>query len=95
MPRIKASPKKCVKTSNPQQSSNTWVFLLKGELIVLDVADSVGASIWERFIVNVKDVVLNTFLTLMVVECCLIFRYVHILASDFVEYGCNEIYGFV
>ncbi|XP_021942143.1 ribonuclease H2 subunit B-like [Zootermopsis nevadensis] len=33
MPRIKASPKKCVKTSNPQQSSNTWVFLLKGEAL--------------------------------------------------------------
>jgi hypothetical protein len=62
MPRIKASPKKCVKTSNPHQSSNTWVFLLKGELVTLDVAGSVGASIWERFIVNVKDVVLNTFL---------------------------------
>lgn len=85
MPRIKASPKKCVKTSNPQQSSNTWVFLLKGELIVLDVAGSVGASIWERFIVNVKDFVLNIFLSLMVGECCLIFKYVHILAPDFVE----------
>ncbi|KAJ9588628.1 hypothetical protein L9F63_028069, partial [Diploptera punctata] len=33
MPRIKASPKKCVKTSTPQQSSNTWVFLLKGEAL--------------------------------------------------------------
>lgn len=83
-----------MKTSNPQQSSNTWVFLLKGELIVLDVADSVGASIWERFIVNVKDV-LNTFLSLMVGECCSIFQCVHILAPDFVEYCCNEIYGFV
>lgn len=31
MPRIKASPKKCVKTSNSQQPSNTWVFLLKGK----------------------------------------------------------------
>lgn len=78
MPRIKASPKKCVKTSNPQQSSNTWVFLLKGELIALDVAGSIGASIWERFIVNVKHV-LNAFLSLMVDECCLILQYVHIL----------------
>jgi len=30
MPRVKASPKKCVKPANPQ-SSNNWVFLLKGE----------------------------------------------------------------
>lgn len=37
MPRIKASPKKCVKTSNSQQPSNTWVFLLKGE--TLDVPE--------------------------------------------------------
>ncbi|KAF4532940.1 hypothetical protein B566_EDAN000628 [Ephemera danica] len=28
MPRIKASPKKCVKS---QQASNTWLFLMKGE----------------------------------------------------------------
>ncbi|XP_067014299.1 ribonuclease H2 subunit B isoform X2 [Anabrus simplex] len=33
MPRIKASPKKCVKTTNSQQGSNTWVFLLKGEAL--------------------------------------------------------------
>ncbi|XP_046990148.1 ribonuclease H2 subunit B isoform X1 [Schistocerca americana] len=37
MPRIKASPKKCVKSPNPQQPSNTWVLLLKGEN--LDGAD--------------------------------------------------------
>lgn len=29
MPRVKASPKKCVKPTNSQSSSN-WVFLLKG-----------------------------------------------------------------
>ncbi|KAK7866351.1 hypothetical protein R5R35_003278 [Gryllus longicercus] len=37
MPRIKASPKKCVKTSNSQTASNTWVFLLKGD--ALDVPE--------------------------------------------------------
>lgn len=36
MPRIKASPKKCVKT-NTQQTANTWVFLFKGE--VFEVPD--------------------------------------------------------
>lgn len=35
MPRIKASPKKCVKTSNSQSASNTWVFLLKGDAVDL------------------------------------------------------------
>ncbi|XP_046393059.1 ribonuclease H2 subunit B [Ischnura elegans] len=40
MPRIKASPKKCVKTQNSNQSSNTWVFLLKGE--ALDNPDGAG-----------------------------------------------------
>lgn len=95
MPRIKASPKKCVKTSNPQQSSNTWVFLLKGELIGLYVAGSIGASVWERFIVNVKDVDLNTFLSIMVGDCCLILQYVRVLASGFVEYACNHIHEFV
>ncbi|XP_071442508.1 ribonuclease H2 subunit B [Hetaerina americana] len=40
MPRIKASPKKCVKTQNSNQSSNTWVFLLKGEAI--DNSDGAG-----------------------------------------------------
>ncbi|KAG8230950.1 hypothetical protein J437_LFUL010835 [Ladona fulva] len=40
MPRIKASPKKCVKTVNSSQSSNTWVFLLKGE--ALENSDGAG-----------------------------------------------------
>ncbi|XP_060517245.1 ribonuclease H2 subunit B [Cylas formicarius] len=34
MPRIKASPKKCIKT-NLQQPTNSWVFLLKGEALEL------------------------------------------------------------
>ncbi|XP_066254414.1 ribonuclease H2 subunit B [Euwallacea similis] len=34
MPRVKSSPKKCIKT-NLQQSENTWVFLLKGEALEL------------------------------------------------------------
>ncbi|KAL1491158.1 hypothetical protein ABEB36_011798 [Hypothenemus hampei] len=34
MPRVKASPKKCVK-SNLQQPENSWVFLLKGEALEL------------------------------------------------------------
>ncbi|KAJ3654014.1 hypothetical protein Zmor_013228 [Zophobas morio] len=34
MPRVKASPKKCVK-SNIQQPTNSWVFLLKGEALEL------------------------------------------------------------
>uniref|UniRef100_A0A1B6DRY5 Ribonuclease H2 subunit B n=1 Tax=Clastoptera arizonana TaxID=38151 RepID=A0A1B6DRY5_9HEMI len=33
MPRIKASPKKCVKSNNPSQSGNTWLFLVKGEAL--------------------------------------------------------------
>lgn len=33
MPRIKASPKKCIKSANSQQSSNSWVFLVKGEAL--------------------------------------------------------------
>lgn len=32
MPRVKASPKKCIKT-NLQQPANSWVFLLKGKQI--------------------------------------------------------------
>ncbi|XP_035731914.1 ribonuclease H2 subunit B-like [Vespa mandarinia] len=31
MPRIKASPKKCVKTGNLNPATNTWVFLMKGD----------------------------------------------------------------
>ncbi|KAK2580721.1 hypothetical protein KPH14_011349 [Odynerus spinipes] len=31
MPRIKASPKKCVKTGNSNPATNTWVFLMKGD----------------------------------------------------------------
>ncbi|KAK0078998.1 hypothetical protein PV325_001865 [Microctonus aethiopoides] len=31
MPRVKGSPKKCVKTSNSHSSNNTWVFLMKGD----------------------------------------------------------------
>ncbi|KAG7208629.1 hypothetical protein KM043_014836 [Ampulex compressa] len=31
MPRIKASPKKCVKTANSHPATNTWVFLMKGD----------------------------------------------------------------
>ncbi|XP_012259344.1 ribonuclease H2 subunit B [Athalia rosae] len=31
MPRVKASPKKCVKTSNSHPAANTWVFLMKGD----------------------------------------------------------------
>ncbi|XP_044021156.1 ribonuclease H2 subunit B [Aphidius gifuensis] len=31
MPRIKASPKKCVKTSNSHPAANSWVFLMKGD----------------------------------------------------------------
>ncbi|XP_015175436.1 PREDICTED: ribonuclease H2 subunit B [Polistes dominula] len=31
MPRIKASPKKYVKTNNLNSTSNTWVFLMKGD----------------------------------------------------------------
>ncbi|CAG9772019.1 unnamed protein product [Ceutorhynchus assimilis] len=34
MPRVKASPKKCVK-SNLQNPTNSWVFLLKGETLEL------------------------------------------------------------
>lgn len=34
MPRVKASPKKCVKT-NVQQPPNSWVFMLKGEALEL------------------------------------------------------------
>lgn len=34
MPRVKASPKKCIKT-NLQQPTNSWVFLLKGEALEL------------------------------------------------------------
>ncbi|EFA04271.1 ribonuclease H2 subunit B [Tribolium castaneum] len=34
MPRVKASPKKCIK-SNLQQPTNSWVFLLKGEALEL------------------------------------------------------------
>ncbi|XP_030746699.1 ribonuclease H2 subunit B [Sitophilus oryzae] len=34
MPRVKASPKKCIK-SNLQQPANSWVFLLKGEALEL------------------------------------------------------------
>ncbi|XP_076244400.1 ribonuclease H2 subunit B [Calliopsis andreniformis] len=37
MPRTKASPKKCVKTSNSYPGTNTWVFLMKGD--GLDTAD--------------------------------------------------------
>lgn len=29
MPRVKASPKKCVKTANSHPGANTWVFLMK------------------------------------------------------------------
>ncbi|XP_063224613.1 ribonuclease H2 subunit B [Bacillus rossius redtenbacheri] len=44
MPRIKASPKKCIKTthSNSQQSSNTWVFLVKGD--ALDVPEGYAGT---------------------------------------------------
>ncbi|XP_076762860.1 ribonuclease H2 subunit B [Xylocopa sonorina] len=31
MPRTKASPKKCVKTTNSHPGTNTWVFLMKGD----------------------------------------------------------------
>ncbi|XP_011311636.1 ribonuclease H2 subunit B isoform X1 [Fopius arisanus] len=31
MPRVKGSPKKCVKTANTNSPSNTWVFLMKGD----------------------------------------------------------------
>ncbi|XP_078036055.1 ribonuclease H2 subunit B [Augochlora pura] len=31
MPRTKASPKKCVKTTNSYPGTNTWVFLMKGD----------------------------------------------------------------
>lgn len=31
MPRTKASPKKCIKTTNSHPGTNTWVFLMKGE----------------------------------------------------------------
>lgn len=34
MPRIKSSPKKCIKT-NIQNPTNSWVFLLKGEVLEL------------------------------------------------------------
>lgn len=34
MPRIKASPKKCVKTSNSHPAANSWVFLMKGNNIL-------------------------------------------------------------
>nr|XP_022914180.1 ribonuclease H2 subunit B isoform X1 [Onthophagus taurus]XP_022914181.1 ribonuclease H2 subunit B isoform X2 [Onthophagus taurus] len=34
MPRVKASPKKCIKT-NINQPNNSWVFLLKGEALEL------------------------------------------------------------
>nr|CAI5870431.1 unnamed protein product [Callosobruchus analis] len=34
MPRVKSSPKKCIKT-NTQQPTNSWVFLLKGEALEL------------------------------------------------------------
>ncbi|XP_050307063.1 ribonuclease H2 subunit B [Anthonomus grandis grandis] len=34
MPRVKASPKKCIK-SNLQQPANSWVFMLKGEALEL------------------------------------------------------------
>ncbi|XP_075235419.1 ribonuclease H2 subunit B [Lycorma delicatula] len=33
MPRIKASPKKCVKSINSSQQSNSWVFLVKGDSV--------------------------------------------------------------
>ncbi|XP_066588481.1 ribonuclease H2 subunit B isoform X2 [Prorops nasuta] len=32
MPRVKASPKKCVKTANSNPANNTWVFLMKDGL---------------------------------------------------------------
>ncbi|XP_043275429.1 ribonuclease H2 subunit B [Venturia canescens] len=38
MPRVKASPKKCVKTGNSHPAANTWVFLMKGDGI--DSAES-------------------------------------------------------
>lgn len=38
MPRTKASPKKCVKTTNSHPGTNTWVFLMKGDS--LDNADN-------------------------------------------------------
>ncbi|XP_043792886.1 ribonuclease H2 subunit B [Apis laboriosa] len=31
MPRTKASPKKCIKTTNSHPGTNTWVFLMKGD----------------------------------------------------------------
>lgn len=31
MPRVKASPKKCVKTANSQPTENSWVFLMKAD----------------------------------------------------------------
>lgn len=31
MPRVKASPKKCVKSINSSQQPNSWVFLVKGD----------------------------------------------------------------
>ncbi|KOC65441.1 Ribonuclease H2 subunit B [Habropoda laboriosa] len=31
MPRTKASPKKCVKTTNSHPSTNTWIFLMKDD----------------------------------------------------------------
>ncbi|XP_065163031.1 ribonuclease H2 subunit B [Atheta coriaria] len=34
MPRVKASPKKCIK-SNVQQPTNNWLFMLKGEALEL------------------------------------------------------------
>ncbi|CAG9839716.1 unnamed protein product [Diabrotica balteata] len=34
MPRVKSSPKKCIKT-NLQQPANSWIFLLKGEALEL------------------------------------------------------------
>lgn len=36
MPRIKSSPKKCIK-SNLQPQPNSWVFLLKGTSFMLKV----------------------------------------------------------
>lgn len=40
MPRTKASPTKCVKTTNSHQGTNTWVFLMKGDS--LDNSDGGG-----------------------------------------------------
>lgn len=59
----------------------------------LSGVDIAGASIGEGFIVSVKDV-LNTLLSLMMVECFLILKYGNVIAADFVQCGCSEINEF-